>query len=217
MRVMGRNLIEGIVAIPIAAIALAFGCADSDDMRSGAVSALTCQIDGVSICETRLAVVANPGLPPLIEFAAFDLNSDTAFAISFSTTNEESAYATPNQLNGEIDIYDYYDGRLPLAEYHINSSGDDIVVWNSQESTIHAVYVDETRTLEIEWDLELQQTHPIVDPRPTRRAKGKAVSPVYVMCWEPIGGATSILDRDFETEYCKPWKEFHTPARFPDL
>ena len=93
MRVMGRNLIEGIVAIPIAAIALAFGCADSDDMRSGAVPALTCQIEGMDLCTTRLAVVANPGLPPLIEFAAFDLNGafDTAFAMescrSRSTTS----------------------------------------------------------------------------------------------------------------------------------
>ena len=197
----------------------AFACSDADKGPGYATPVLSCKVEGMSQCETRVYVSANPGGPPYVEFGAYDLDGpiDSAFGILFSTSNDDSPYSNIKNLKGEIVLNDYDSGMIPRAEFNINTSGDDIMVWNSQESTIHAVYDEETRTLEVEWNLELEQIHPMVDPRPIIRAKGESVSPVYVECWKPIDLRTSILDGNFETEYCKPWKEFHTPARFPDL
>lgn len=80
-----------------------------------------------------------------------------------------------------------------------------------------ATYDEETATVAFEWDLELYQTHPVVDDPPTRHEKGEAIAPIIVSCMKLIDTYTSVLDGQFETEFCRPWKRFHTKARFPDL
>lgn len=197
----------------------AFACSDADKGPGYATPVLGCEVDGMRVCETRLLVMVSPDLPPFIEFGAYDLSGEfeSGFGIAFSWENNPTEYTSPQKLAGEVKLNEFSSGKLPIAEFNTNKSNGEIKIWNSQEATIHAVYDEETRTLDIEWDLELEQTQPIVNPPPTLRARGKAISPVYVQCWNPIDGTTSVLDENFETEYCKSWKEFHTPARFPDL
>jgi hypothetical protein len=202
------NLVVGFIA-----------CSDVDKGPGYASPVLSCSVEGMANCETRVLVRANPGVPPFIEFGAYDLNGpiDSGFAVLFSSNNVDSAFSRLRDLQGEVRLNDYASGQLPMAEFIVDKSSDDIKIWYSRDSILDAVYDEESRTLQIEWDLELEQIQPMMDPQPLIRAKGKAISPVYVRCWKPIGGSTSILDENFETEYCKPWKEFHTPARFPDL
>lgn len=207
-------------SVKILIVWCAFSCSSDEDKGPGyPTPVISCDVEGMSQCETRVLIDANPGVPPFIEFGAYDLEgpTDSGFGIIFSTRNDDSPYSNLQNLKGEVELSSFDSGMLPKAQYNINKSSDDIKIWKSHESSIYAVYDEEARTLKVEWDLELEQTQPVEEPRPKIRVKGQAVSPVYVGCWKPIDATTSILDENFETEYCKPWKEFHTPARFPGL
>lgn len=180
---------------------------------------LSCDIDGMKACETGLFLTVRPQREPFMEFGAYDLQGsfDSSFSVLFSDANIDTGFSNPEKLSGVIVLNDNKSGKMPRAEFNVDTSGDDIRIWRSQESSIMATYDEETATIAFEWDLELYQTHPVVDDPPTRHEKGEAIAPIIVSCMKPIDTYTSVLDGQFETEFCQPWKRFHTKARFPDL
>lgn len=154
-----------------------------------------------------------------MEFGAYDLQGsfDSSFSVLFSDANIDTGFSNPESLSGVIVLNDDKTGKMPRAEFNVDTSGDDLRIWRSQESSMMATYDEETATVAFEWDLELYQTHPVVDDPPIRRERGEAIAPIIVSCMKPIDTYTSVLDGQFETEFCQPWKRFHTKARFPDL
>lgn len=78
----------------------AFACSDADKGPGYATPVLSCEVEGMGQCETRVLVRANTGVPPFIEFGAYDLNGpiDSGFAVLFSSNNVDSRRSSVEQL-----------------------------------------------------------------------------------------------------------------------
>lgn len=178
----------------------------------------TCDIQGVNNCESALFIDVTPGLlDPRIVFQAYDLEAreGDGLSIYFSDHNWSSPIQTPADFTGiDVEFTDILnsDVRGPHVHFVENLGDPRPKLWEDTGQSVSPIYDPKTRTLLIEWDLDLYSVRePPPDPV-QRREVGSAKSPILIRCWKATGSDSAVQDVNFETEGCKPWKKYDTAS-----